>query len=135
MFMLYSSKTHTKGMKPQEIKISTKDDDYPKEIDRRHFCPFTLARQYLELRGEIYVNDSDPFFVFSDFSPVYPSHVRKVLRQALDRLGLDSQLYNTHSLRSGRAIDMFEKFHKSLDFVKAAGRWQSNVICRYLKKF
>ena len=89
----------------------------------------------MRLHGKIYVTDNEFFFVFTDLSPVHSSHVCTVLRQALAKLGLDPKLYNTHSFCGERAIDMFDKFGKSLEFIKSAGRWRSNVIYRYLQKF
>ena len=137
LFILHSSKTHTKGMKPQEIKITSSETESTNpslRSLRKHFCPFDLAQKYMDMRGN-YQNDTDAFFVFKDGNPVHSSHVRKVLRQALDDLDLDSKLYNTHSLRSGRAIDMLKNLGKSIEFVKVAGRWRSNVVYRYLKIF
>ena len=47
--------------------------------------------------------------------PVNPEHVRTVLREAIKALGLDPLLYDTHSLRIGRASDMFNKFKFSVE--------------------
>ena len=122
LFVPYSSKTHSKGMHPQEITITENEQKYGNVtlINRRHFCPFMITNQYMELRGDFYANDNEPLFIFKDLSPVHSSHVRKILRQALKNLGLNPQIYNTHSLRAGRTIDMFEKLNKTLSFVKSA---------------
>ena len=133
LFFLRSSKTHGTGNKPQEIKIMANESAGQRLKNVRYFCPFTLSREYLAIRGN-YVNDFDPFFVFRDWQPVKAAHVRGVLRKATSALGLNATLYNTHSLRSGRSIDLL-KAGKTLSEVKSAGRWKSNVVYRYIKKF
>ena len=65
-------------------------------------------------------------------TPVTPEQFRKVLKSMLTDTGLDSQLYNVHSLRIGRAVDMHEKLHISVESIKKIGRWQSNSVFTYL---
>ena len=73
--VLYSSKTHGKESRPQKIKITGLDDEAmirKCETSRginRHFCPFTLIRQYMEMRGN-FDDNVEPFYVFRDGSPV-----------------------------------------------------------------
>ena len=76
----------------------------------------------------------DPLFIFRDHQPVKATQVHGVLRKAIEALGLDSSLYNTHSLRSGHSIDML-KSGKTLEQVKSAGQWRSNVVYCYIKRF
>ena len=85
----------------------------------------------MHIRGP-YRTEADQFFVFSDCSPVKPQNFRVILRQLLQRLGLDSELYDVHSFRIGRTSDL-EKFGYSIDQIKAMGRWKSNAVYRYLK--
>ena len=66
LIILYSSKTHGKESAPQEIKITGQS--------QHHFCPFKLARVYMNLRGG-FSNENEQFFIFSDSSPVLPIHV------------------------------------------------------------
>ena len=112
-----SSKTHGKDRKPQHVKISA-SAKYTPTSQLRHFCPFQLSREYLELRGN-YMQDDDFYFMFRDRQPVKSTHVQKMLRKALAALGLNPLLYNTHSFCSGWAVDLL-KF-ADLNTVKMAG--------------
>ena len=134
LIILYSSKTHNEGSIPQKIKITSNDHerDY-KERKARHFCPFQLLRNYMELRGGI-IDMSEQLFIHRDRAPVTAEQCRKVLKSALINLGLDCTLYGVHSLRIGRTTDLI-KFNYSLDEVRRAGHWRSNVVYKYIRKF
>ena len=72
MFILRSSKMHTKGNKPQIIKILS--TDIAEKHKKRKFklslpCPYKLLRKYSTTRIP-FKQDTDPFFVFSDGTPV-----------------------------------------------------------------
>ena len=106
LFILRSSKTHSKGSKPQQIKISSTavfDTDFNDE--RNTHCPFSIIRAYLEVRKDR-IDDMEQFFVFSDRSPVKPHHMRSTLKNIIKTLGKDESLFETHSFRSGRSIDL-----------------------------
>ena len=136
MFILYSSKTHNKGAKPQKVKISERKLNQ-KELVRksdRFFCPYKLTRTFMAVRKNI-ASDNEPLFIFSDSSPVLPKHLRDTLRIALERINLDPNLYNVGSLRIGRATDMVTVFDYSISETKAAGRWRSNTVFRYIRSF
>ena len=131
LFVLWSSKTHNKKDKPQYIKISAQNFDgigwnkYTKE-----FCPFNLLSQYSEARGP-YQSNEEQFFVFSDKSPVLPEHVRGLLRKILKDIDINDSLYNTHSMRTGRSLDLF-KAGVPIEIIKQLGRWKSSAIYKYL---
>ena len=129
LFILHSSKTHGKESRSQRIKIS-------RNVDKRKnfFCPFAASREYLALRGN-YVNDADPFFVFGDNSPVQPYQNRKVLKNCLLAMNLLPKCYSFHSLRIGRSTDLILKQKYSIDQLKFAGRWRSNVVFKYIRNF
>ena len=127
MVVLYSSKTHSMGQQEQKIKISANDGC---RINC-NFCPFKTLRRYITFRKHI-VEPEDPFFVFRDGTPVLPKHATQLLKLALSNLGLDNSLYGMHSLRIGRTTDLV-KFNYSLDQVKRAGRWHSNVVYKYIR--
>ena len=129
LFVLYTSKTHDIGSRPQHIRISANTDQFSKA--NRFFCPFKLSRQYLNLRG-YYVSNMDPFFIFRDNKPVKLAHIRKVLKNSLHHLNLNPDLYNCHSSRIGRATDMIKNGEK-LETVKIYGRWRSNAVYRYIR--
>ena len=130
MFVLYSSKTHSTANKPQRITITANRTDKTKM--KCAFCPFKMSREYLAIRGN-YREDTEPFFVFRDRAPIHPNNVRKVLKQILKAIDLDPDLYDTHSFRIGRATDMVLKFNKSIESVKIAGRWWSDIVYRYIR--
>ena len=128
LFVLFSSKTHSYGQKPQKIKISANDNYKISSF----FCPFRSSREYLALRGNYKEND-DPFFIFRDQQPVKPSHVRAVLKTLLESVNLNPSLYGHHSFRIGRSVDLVTKHHWSIDRLKSAGRWKSNTVYKYIK--
>ena len=128
LFILHSSKTHGPESRPQKIKIAA-NPDRPKI--NTFFCPFKAARHYLAMRGN-YQTPQDPFFIFRDQQPVQPSHVRKVLKDSLKAVNLDPTLYGCHSLRIARAGELV-KFGESIERVKLAGRWRSNIVYKYIR--
>ena len=128
LLVLYTSKTHGRKNKPQEIKIAAVK--LLKE-DKKFFCPFETVSKFLRIRGP-FLDTEEMLFVFRDHSPVKPHQFRCTLRLLLDRLDLDSSLYDVHSFRSGRTCDL-ARFGYSVDQIKAMGRWKSNAVYRYLK--
>ena len=60
---LYSSKTHDKTMKPQKVKITANVAEKSGKYANRYFCPFTLIRNYVSLRGP-YDTFNECFLVF-----------------------------------------------------------------------
>ena len=131
LLILYTSKTHGKHTRPQSIKISSTKRTLHRNSKQPVFDPFKLAREYQAIRGG-YIEDDDPYFVFSDNSPVKPRHVRKLLKELLECLNLNSNNYGTHSFRTGRATDLF-KNGQSVETIKKWGRWKSNAVYRYLR--
>ena len=130
LIVLYSSKTHGKESRPQKVKISALPLS-SKIRKEKFFCPFKTVTKYMKCRGN-YFNDEDQFFIFADGSPVQPQHIRKTLRILLDTMNLNSSLYDVHSFRSGRTVDL-EKFGYNIEVIKSMGRWRSNAVYRYLK--
>ena len=128
LIVLYSSKTHGKSSRPQEIKISQLNQPGANE---QSTCPFKTTNDFLEMRGD-YEDEEEQLFIFRDGSPVSAQNVRNVLKECLSNLGLDPTLYGTHSLRSGRATDMQQK-GKHIDEIKKCGRWRSNAVYKYIK--
>ena len=131
MFILRTSKTHGLNCAPQIIKISEKNDNSLPNSFNEEFCPFTLLKSFVDNRPHCQ-NSDEQFFVFSDNSPIFPVHVRKILKESLRRVGLNAHLYDTHSMRAGRAVD-FLKMNLSVETIKKLGRWRSNSVFDYLK--
>ena len=127
LIVLYTSKTHGKESLPQKIKISETGSQ-----SNNCFCPFRIVRQYAALRGD-YEDPDEEFFVYKNSIQIPPDSVRKTLRDCLEVLNLNPKLYNTHSFRAGRSVDM-QISGKSVDEIRSAGRWRSNAVYRYLKQ-
>ena len=70
--------------------------------------------------------------MFKDKSPVGAEPARKLLRKAITFIGLDSALYDMHSLRIGRASDLI-KYNYTVEEVQRLGRWKSNVVYKYIR--
>ena len=104
LVVLYSSKTHSKNNRPQKIKIIANNLERTGNYRQRNFCPFKLLRNYINIRGD-FSRPEESFFVFRDRSPVTVEQARKVLKNSIRALGLDSNVYDMHSLRIGRASD------------------------------
>ena len=86
----------------------------------------------MEIRGG-YIEEKEAFFIFRDGSNVKSDQVRRTLRKILHRLNLDPKLYDTHSFRIGRALDLLYKFQFSIARIRHIGRWKSNVVFKYLR--
>ena len=129
LVVLYTSKTHGLESRPQKIKITSNKDD--NIMTKRNFCPFTLLRNYLNVRGD-YQHDNEQFFIYSDGTPVTPFNARRLLKGLISTLGLNSDLYDMHSLRIGRTTDLV-KHNYPIDLVKRLGRWRSNIVYKYIR--
>ena len=139
-FVLRSSKTHNKGMKPQIVKISSravkkkegKRSNLTKSGESSRYCPYQLLRDYLKAQ-RTFKRKHENFFVFSDRTPLKPDNMWKILHKLLKKENFEYQLYNCHLLRSGRAIDMVECYGCSMETLKKIGRWKLNIVFTYLK--
>ena len=142
LIILYSSKTHGKGNVPQKIKIYGKTfievQDRKKTINSFktytadcQFCPVWWLHYYIDMRKEI-DHEKEQLFVFSDGSNLKANHIRQLLRTTIRSFNLNDLLYDTHSLRIGRATDLF-KYGVNIDDIKQLGRWKSNAVYKYLK--
>ena len=131
MLVLYSSKTHSTGNRPQRIKITSNLEGKSGFYAKRNFCPFDLVNHYIAIRGQ-YSTQDEQFFVFKDETPVSAYNARFTLRQCLTNIGLDANMYGFHSFRVGRTTDLI-KYNYSIEEVKRMGCWKSDVVYRYIK--
>ena len=129
MFVLKLSKTHGEYCFPQTVKISSIKSTTTNT--QNYLCPFHILRQYLSQRM-VALSNTENFFVFRDRSPVMPYHFHQMLKNIICRAGMDSDAYTTHSLRSGRAVDLMN-LRISIEMIKKMGRWKFNAIYTYLK--
>ena len=143
LIMLYSSKTHGRESLPQKIKIKNDNTvevvndstiqcmSHSKITRKKLLSPIYAINEYSNARGPRNT-DTEQYFVFRDGSPVKPIHIRQVLRVIIKKLGLDAALYDTHSLRIGRATDL-QKQKCSVEEIKVFGRWKSKTVYKYLR--
>ena len=134
LLILQTSKTHWKNNKPQLIKISAEKRTSNIKLKNKpsgEFCPYKLLCDFAKIRGG-YNDDSDPFFVFLDGSPILPNRVLLCLKTVIHQAGFDERLYSNHSLRIGRTCDLL-KLGLSVQTIKKLGRWKSNAVFRYLR--
>ena len=78
-------------------------------------------------------NYQEPLFIFRDRTALKPNNLRVVQKNSIKRIGLHKSLYDTHSLRSGKAVDM-AKERQEIEKIKLAGRWRSNATYDYLRE-
>ena len=129
LFLLESSKTHTKCDKPQMVKISSrKNHDGKGSIT---ICPFAALRNFIKCQRQS-ISEEEPFFIFQDRSAVTAPQARKVLKNALIQARLDPNGYFFHCFCSGRAGDLLD-LGVSVETIKNLGRWKSNVVFTYLR--
>ena len=134
LLILRHSKTPAESMPPQLIKISAKKTKNSNGINLIHKClpcPFKLLREYSKMRPT-FSSDSEPFFVFSDGSPVTVNNVTSVLKSMIKAAGYDEKNFSGHCLRSGRTCDLY-KLGLPIETIKKIGRWRSNAIYCYLR--
>ena len=131
LIILLTSKTHGKRNRPQKIKITSNSSEHSGSYAHRHFCPFSVLRRYMQLRGP-YDTDEEQFFVFRDKQPVKPGQATAVLKLMIQRLNLNNKNYSMHSFRIGRTSDLI-KFKYLLDEVQRLGRWRSNAVLKYIR--
>ena len=127
--ILYSSKTHDKESRPQQIKISARENTGRR---KPHFCPFEALQVYMAIRRP-YTTDSEQLFVLSDGTPVTQTHVRNMLNKLLKKINLNPEHYNTMSFRIGRATDLL-RWGVDIETIKRLGRRKSNVVYKYLRQ-
>ena len=143
LLVLYSSKTHGLGSRPQKIFITGKNNlevtentektsiHYLKHNNTGTYCPVQWAKKYIKMRSEIY-RESEQFLIFRDGSPLQAYHMRNLLRKTLNNLKLDGNLYDIHSFRIGRATDLSKRGY-CVEHIKRMGRWKSNAVYKYLR--
>ena len=140
LFILRSSKMHSKNAKPQIVKIA----EIPKSITNKskpnnqtqfstHRCPFQILRAFLQARPS-FISDKEPFFIFRDRSPVSPNNFTSVLKILSKDGGYDETRYSSHGFRGGRSRDLLE-MGVPINTIRKLGRWspKSSSVYAYLK--
>ena len=131
LIILHTSKTHGLDKPPQRIKIAALRNYETFARRKRFFCPFELVRNYIAKQGD-YATDDEEFFIFQGLTPIQPTQIRSILKILLEKIGLNPDLYDTHSFRIGHASQML-KNKISIDEIRTFGRWSSSCVYKYLK--
>lgn len=122
---LRSSKTHTVADQPQIIQIK-------EEKKWGQYCPVKLITEYADARGRNSLYEQQPFFIQKDGSTITAQQFRMNLKYILFTLGLPSELYGSHSFRSGKATDQ-NIAGKTLRSIKEDGRWTTSTVYKYIR--
>ena len=85
-------------------------------------------KNFLVLRG----STKGPLFLDCRGNPVTRDQVVSVLKTSIEKLGLDPNLFNGHSLRIGRTTDLAKDGFSALR-IKQVGRWKSNAFHKYIR--
>ena len=91
-------------------------------------CPVTA---YLKMCHAIKADPTDPLFTLSNGKPIFYEQYQLRLRQLISKIGLDSNLYSTHSFRRGGCTFAFQS-KVPVDLIKAHGDWKSDCYQQYI---
>ena len=83
-------------------------------------CPVKAMLNYLVVRGK----RPGPLFVYGDGTYLTRQRLVEALRHAVDKAGLNPDLYCSHSFRIGAATTVAEKGMED-SVIKTLGRWKS----------
>ena len=113
LFVLRTSKTLYKNMKPQLVKIMStqkkgKTAQYNSKDSSKLPCPYELLKKYLKLRGHSKTKN-EPFFIFSDRLPVKPEHVHACFKLMIHLAQFTHpKLYQVHRICAGRSCNLLK---------------------------
>ncbi len=95
-------------------------------------CSLCSMWSYLQARSRhAYLEPDMPLFVWADGSIVQKDHVNKIIKSTISKLGLDPNLYSTHSFRAG---SVSEGSKCLMDWqLQAMGGWSSNMHFSYVR--
>ena len=128
MLVLRLSKTHGRNTLPQIVKFV----GLGKQLIKKDFYSFMLMADYIRARKK-QKKANEQFFVYRDRTPVTAYNYHKMLKKLLKICGFNQDLYDTHSTRSGRAMDLYHVHKLSLEKVCKIGRWKSTSVYAYLQ--
>lgn len=91
-------------------------------------CPLLHVRNYLSQRP----NFQGPFFCHFGGKPLTRFQFTSVLSKVLNSLGINTQLYKSHSFRIG-AASLYHLKGESEENIKVIGRWKSCAYKSYIR--
>ena len=98
------------------------------KVPGSNLCPVLALQRYLAVRGV----RPGPLFVWPDGKPLAKSKFVNLLREALQKAGLDPTKYVGHSFRIGTASTAAMRGLEG-STIKTLGRWNSEAYTRYIK--
>lgn len=93
-----------------------------------HHCPVQALLAYLRHRPPI----PGVLFLTKTGAPLSRNSLALTLKRGISLLGLNPNLYNTHSLRVGRATDLALSGEPDA-VIRETGRWASNAFRKYIR--
>ena len=104
-------------------------------IPNSPLCPVSALEHYF-LQIPVSLSQCLPLFTFVHGNQLHPltySHFVKLLRRKLSSLGLQPELYSSHSFRRGGASFAFA-LHLPGELIQLQGDWKSDAYLHYLDK-
>ena len=104
-------------------------------IPNSPLCPVSALEHYF-LQVPVSISPCLPFFTFVQGNQLHPltySLFVKLLRTKLSALGLQPELYSSHSFRRGGASFAFA-LHLPGELIQLQGDWKSDAYLHYLDK-
>ena len=104
-------------------------------IPNSPLCPVSASEDYC-LQVPVSLSKCLPHFTFVHGNQLHPltySHFVKLLRRKLSFLGLQHELYSSHSFRRGGASSAFA-LHLPGELIQLQGDWKSDAYLHYLDK-
>ena len=95
----------------------------------RSVCAMRALRKYLALR---LTSGTSPLYVFQSGNYLTRTKVTTIIRTLLQRLGISSELYASHSFRIGAATSAAEAGLPPW-LIQTLGRWSSNCYTLYIR--
>lgn len=126
VLLIRTSKTQKKGTRPTKVEILPDLEDRGSK-----WCPVKILQDYCDIKNKRGVL-GETFFTMLDGCQISSGMFRGMLRRALKDNNMEKHLYNSHSLRAGRATDKF-KWGTHVEKIKREGRWASNAVYKYFK--
>lgn len=101
-------------------------------IPHSPLCP---VKAYLNMISLISIPDDSPAYCFvvnNKICPIIYRQFQKILKEYISDIGLNSELYSTHSFRRGGASWAFAA-EVPTELIQLYGDWKSDAYKRYLK--
>ena len=113
----------------RDYKHSYNQPRFTLNIEKQNvFCPVTLIRQYLNLRGY----NPGPIFISLSRQPISRDFFCQLLNRTLTYCNLDPSRYKGHSFRIGAATHAAEQGLADAQ-IRSLGRWKSNAFLKYIR--